>query len=93
MSKTKKVWRCCPVQNSIEEVEVYADTPLDEWVSWYSSECYIYTNDYGSALYYMISSLSGKAYALDIKIRDWKEKKQEYEDKLTDHSSRVLDNL
>ena len=93
MSKTKKVWRCCPVQNSIEEVEVYADTPMDEWENWFSYECYIYTNDYGSALYYMISSLSGKAYALDIKIQGWKEKKQEYEDKLTCRSSRVLDNL
>ena len=74
MSKTKTVWRCSPAENKIEKVEVYADTPIDEWNHWYGGERYIYADSYEDAVYFMLTDLRMKEYRLKQKIAKWKMK-------------------
>ena len=77
MSKTKLVWRCSPAENKIEQVEVYADTPLEEWNRWYGEERYIYTDSYEDAVYFMLTDLRMKEYRLKQKIAKWEMKGEE----------------
>lgn len=74
MSKTKLVWRCSPAEDKIVQVEVYADTPLDEWNRWYGEERYIYTDSYEDAVYFMLTDLRMKEYRLKQKIAKWEMK-------------------
>ena len=80
MSKTKLVWRCSPAENKIEKVEVYADTPIDEWNRWYGDERYIYTDSYEDAVYFMLTDLRMKEYRLKHKIAKWEMQSKEHED-------------